>query len=392
VSGEPGPAQLRLFMGENLYEGRYTFVRELLQNSLDASRHREFVEHSRGNRSFAAEPIIVRGWTDRDGFRWVSVSDEGMGMTESIVTEYLLKAGSSYYNSPAFRADALRYSHDGRLFTPISRFGIGLLSCFVLGDRVEVATRRVRVGTAAEQSIRLSLSDLEGYYTVQVEPMAPAPMPCPAGDGPGYRRRPGTEVAVRLDARRETESLDLRALLQELLFCPPVPVEYEGEMIGGASETLVDQPRCQSYCLSLAADSLKEVERLLDQELPDGLLVSLLPLDLTANSPAEELRGQMILLYVASDIGRSADDSTPPAERIVPELVLTGLPSSEEFADQITGAPFNPESFHSTILSVRATEVGVRLECTRRSYGEQFGVSCCSRGSVNAVSAWKWRA
>ena len=50
---------------------------------------------------------------------------------------------SSYYNSPRFKADLLRAAEQkrGSEFVPISRFGIGLLSCFVAGDQVEINTR-----------------------------------------------------------------------------------------------------------------------------------------------------------------------------------------------------------------------------------------------------------
>src|ERR1051326_8477963 len=45
---------LDLLLGENLYENPYVFVRELLQNSIDASRHREFLEKCAARKSFVA--------------------------------------------------------------------------------------------------------------------------------------------------------------------------------------------------------------------------------------------------------------------------------------------------------------------------------------------------
>ncbi|MAF08894.1 hypothetical protein CMK11_00430, partial [Candidatus Poribacteria bacterium] len=135
---------LDLLMGENLYPNPYVFIRELLQNALDASRHREVCEHRIGNAAFKAEPIDVSTWTDDEGCQWVRVDDCGMGMDEEIIEKFLLKVGQSYYQSPEFRADVLRYAAQGeREFVPISRFGIGILSCFIVGDRVEVSTRRV---------------------------------------------------------------------------------------------------------------------------------------------------------------------------------------------------------------------------------------------------------
>jgi len=86
-------------MGEHLYDDRYAFVRELLQNALDASRHREFHERAAGNTAFTCDPIRVSTWKDKDGYHWVRIDDYGMGMTERIINEYLLKVGQSYYKS-----------------------------------------------------------------------------------------------------------------------------------------------------------------------------------------------------------------------------------------------------------------------------------------------------
>jgi HSP90 family molecular chaperone len=60
-----------------------------------------------------------------------------MGMDRHIIENYLLKIGKSYYNSADFKADIFEYKKmSGKDFTPISRYGIGILSCFILGDRI----------------------------------------------------------------------------------------------------------------------------------------------------------------------------------------------------------------------------------------------------------------
>ena len=134
---------LDLLMGENLYDSPYVFVREMLQNALDASRLREHLERLRGDKDFKAQPIRVSEWLDRDRYRWVRFDDFGTGMDEQIVRDHLLKVGSSYYTSAQYEADKLRASKGvGSDFVPISRFGIGLLSCFIAGDRVEISTLR----------------------------------------------------------------------------------------------------------------------------------------------------------------------------------------------------------------------------------------------------------
>jgi len=105
----------------------------LVQNAIDTSRHRRYVERARGHARFQPAPIRVAQWRDREGRLWVRFDDCGMGMDEPIIRDHLLKVGSSYYTTPQFRADVLaaKGKSDASDFLPISRFGIGLLSCFI---------------------------------------------------------------------------------------------------------------------------------------------------------------------------------------------------------------------------------------------------------------------
>lgn len=78
--------------------------------------------------------------------RVMEVGDNGTGMTQSIIVNNLLKAGSSRYQEPDFKKE-----HPD--FTPISRFGIGVMSTFMIADKVEVLTSH----PVEEKSRHLSL-------------------------------------------------------------------------------------------------------------------------------------------------------------------------------------------------------------------------------------------
>jgi HSP90 family molecular chaperone len=79
---------------------------------------------------------------DEAGYRWFRIDDYGMGMSETIINNYLLKVGNSYYLSDEFKIRKLEYKEKDNVdFTPISRFGIGILSCFIVGDHIEINTR-----------------------------------------------------------------------------------------------------------------------------------------------------------------------------------------------------------------------------------------------------------
>lgn len=287
---------LELLMGDRLYDHPLVFVRELLQNALDTSRHREFYHHSSGNPYFKCDPIRVSQWTDRDGYRWIAVEDFGMGMTEAIINNFLLKVGRSYYKSAQFEADVIRYAKKTqRTFKPISQFGVGLLSCFIVGDRVEIATRHVRDDNGP---IRLSLPGLQSFFVLQQRPQLFQPMPSAAGDTNGERAVPGTTVCVRLDPRKEIAGFDLRTELDRHVLCPPVRVSFDGEFIGGDASTLLDEPWCEPTTITLSADDTKRIGKVLGHTFKSPLQLRVVPIDLTKHSPTSDLKGQLIAVFI----------------------------------------------------------------------------------------------
>ncbi len=119
---------MKLLMGERLYGDPMVALRELLQNSVDAIRHRENVELRAGN---TFQPKIT---IELVGNRLV-VEDNGMGMDENILKNYFTQIGRSYYSSPEFRIQHLDMD-------TVSEFGIGILSLFMIADYFEVESRR----------------------------------------------------------------------------------------------------------------------------------------------------------------------------------------------------------------------------------------------------------
>jgi hypothetical protein len=245
---------LDLLMGANLYQSPYVFVRELLQNAIDASR----METARREEKGSGGPIQVSLFVDKYQCRWVRFDDCGTGMDEQIIRQYLLKVGASYYNSAQFRADVLSASRPGSQdFMAISRFGIGLLSCFITCDRVEIATLRQLADGRLEKPARLALDGLQGFFVLQNENMRADPMPAPEGSADpfvrnGYRTTPGTSIACRLNPKQETgESFNLRRLLAEAVFAPPIPVAFEEAHVGGDLDMLAKTSWCEASCIPI---------------------------------------------------------------------------------------------------------------------------------------------
>lgn len=126
---------LELLKGVGLYKDEFACLRELYQNSLDAcrcmvSKKRKVNIQTKGQIEFGIEENEVG--------RYIYALDNGIGMNKDIIEKYLLNIGNSYYNSSDFYKEQSKW--DGG-FTPTSQFGIGILSCFMIGTKIEIVTR-----------------------------------------------------------------------------------------------------------------------------------------------------------------------------------------------------------------------------------------------------------
>lgn len=126
---------ITLLMGVNLYKDPFSCIRELYQNSLDACRCR-IALYSKIKQNINGE--IEFGITEDCEGKYLYCKDNGLGMTELIIENYLLKIGNSFYQSAEFSRKRAQW---GSSYTPISQFGIGILSCFIIGIKLEIITR-----------------------------------------------------------------------------------------------------------------------------------------------------------------------------------------------------------------------------------------------------------
>ena len=220
---------LDLLVGDNLYQDPGVFVRELVQNAIDAVRTRQKMDR-RLPASWKPQ-INIRCWMDEEGYHWFRIEDNGTGMNREIVEKYFLKVGSSYYASDDFRRDKYRNEVEPG-YQPISRFGIGILSCF-MGDRersrVEVTT--LHYGPESEP-LRMSLPGLTGYYYLATRDQCPHAQPMKGilpQEQRAYRSTPGTSIAVRTNLYLGGSYRSFREILDRYVVFPEVPIHYEDE-------------------------------------------------------------------------------------------------------------------------------------------------------------------
>ncbi|MEF9477347.1 hypothetical protein OWR28_06080 [Chryseobacterium sp. 1B4] len=290
---------LNLLTGDEFYNDDFIFIRELLQNAIDTSRHREFVEKVT-NPKFKAEPIKVSFFTDKQGFQWIRIDDFGMGMNEEIITNHLLKKGESYYNSDKFKLEKINLNKRiNKDFVPISRFGIGLLSCFLAGDRIEISTKYYLQQNVA---IRLGIEGRNSSYILQTNNKnhVPQSMPNQSYSEEGYRNDAGTSIAVRITTNKEFIGFDIKKELEKFILCSPIPILFEGYMVGGELSDLINKPWAKNEVISIDKAFVKKVEESLKVNFVNGININIEYINLADEAFSENLKGQLIVLAVDS--------------------------------------------------------------------------------------------
>lgn len=113
-------------LSNHLYSHPKVFIRELLQNCIDAITAKQ-------RNQFFDPQITFELIGNEVGSRTLCISDNGIGLTEDEVHRFLATIGHS---SKRESLDAL-----GNDF--IGRFGIGLLSCFMVSEEITLLTRSI---------------------------------------------------------------------------------------------------------------------------------------------------------------------------------------------------------------------------------------------------------
>lgn len=196
---------IQLLMGENLYPNPYMAARELVQNSIDACR----VLHTLyGVKDLEVGVDVI----DKDGDKWLVVTDNGIGMDDNVISNYLFNVGNSYYNSTDFRAVAIQKNIEN--FEPISRFGIGFLSVFMIGDIVKIKTQN---SYSKSGDIKCRLITIDGSESLAIIKESD-------------ERAQGTiiEVHLRPEYSDENHITGLLGYIRNVFVRPEIPIRIKG--------------------------------------------------------------------------------------------------------------------------------------------------------------------
>jgi hypothetical protein len=121
--------------GDQLYGSNLTVpLRELIQNSRDAIVAKRLIDKKPENWG-----VIRVDVSTRESACILTITDNGIGMSERTILKYLLDFGTSYWQSN----DCIEElpDLDFEFFNPVGKFGIGFFSVFMLGRKVKVISR-----------------------------------------------------------------------------------------------------------------------------------------------------------------------------------------------------------------------------------------------------------
>jgi molecular chaperone HtpG len=182
-------------LSHHLYSSPRVYVRELLQNAVDAITARRALDPD------APGDVVVEPLPD-GGLR---ISDTGIGLTEQEVHDLLSTLGRTS------KRDELGFAREGFL----GQFGVGMLSAFLVAERISLTSRSAKGGPAVRWT-----ADASGQYEVKVEEAA--------------RAEVGTtiELVPNRDAEHWLDIELVRALAMEYGELLPARITVAGQPIG----------------------------------------------------------------------------------------------------------------------------------------------------------------
>lgn len=201
-----------LLMGTQLYGKPEFALRELIQNSIDACLLRKSLCDS-WNEEYTPHIRVLYKTINKEDF--LIVEDNGIGMNQHIVDSYYTNLGQSYYTSTEFY-DLL--SDTKHSFKPISKFGIGILSCFMVCDSLEVETKRLMAPYQSDESLQITIDGFDSLFVIKQ----------------GKRIVPGTQTILRLRETHPWLKMNKNGFVdcvKNLIPLPPFNIDIETDDI-----------------------------------------------------------------------------------------------------------------------------------------------------------------
>ena len=175
------------FASTQFYGDPDAYIREFLQNAIDACNTRAALEWSWGTEFLEMEEARALNSMRNPYSPQISIQynsetqrlvfeDNGIGINARDIEQYVAKIGVSFYQSEDFSTQQLHYE-------PVAQFGVGMLSGFMVARALLIESRKDKsVNTAWNVTDRQTLEPvtakwIEGAETMESIPTANSPEP-----------------------------------------------------------------------------------------------------------------------------------------------------------------------------------------------------------------------
>lgn len=228
-----------------LYSDKDIFLREVVSNACDAiTKHKRLV--SLGDASDEESSYKVTVKVDKEAGT-LTVSDNGIGMTEEEVKKYINQIALS---------GALDFidkyeSKDGNTSGIIGHFGLGFYSAFMVSDKTELFTKSYNGETSVHWTC-----DENGEYEMEE----------------GSREGRGTDVVIHVSSEEAAylDSEKIKEILKKYCSFMPYPVEFvEGDKTEVINDT---EPLWQKNPSDATPEEYKEFYKKLTGDYEDPLM------------------------------------------------------------------------------------------------------------------------
>lgn len=227
----------KLLVGNGIYKNKETAMRELIQNSIDATYIRAYEEEKNRDSLFREIDLkkrkeifekkkiridINKKSSETDYNFWeIKIKDSGIGLDKEKL-KYIIEAGSSYKD----KRKNLTIEKMPQWMLPSGNFGIGFQSIFLLTDRVNIKSKGLYTNESMEATLFSPISPDKNKGDVFIKSL---PF--------NYEENIGTEISFIYKTEKNADSYTIsygrNGVLEEYIanFDPLLDTEFDLEII-----------------------------------------------------------------------------------------------------------------------------------------------------------------
>ncbi|MDD4969723.1 MAG: ATP-binding protein [Paludibacter sp.] len=281
--------------GVKLYGNINFAVRELIQNSIDAINLYR-VQTGQDNINVGEIKLSIE---KKNEDYYFTITDNGIGMSQTLLTNELLDFGGSYWKSNRFNIE-----HEGawtKGFKSIGKFGIGFFSIFMLGENITVTSWKYGEGI----NMMKTLDFYDGLKSIPI-------LREPTSDEKRCVIDRGTSIKIKLFEDPysikgfigNSQFIDNTFFTLTKYFCPSSNVKISINELNGIEKSI--QP---NYLYSLTLIPFVDYVNFPKQNNPyNGILeiYKSLKIDLIEISDNDIIYGKLVMLPQIGNIGISS--------------------------------------------------------------------------------------